>query len=442
MNLVTTEIDETAIQKREALCRNLYDRFVYVGMRGGQAIYMDLETKTRDLTSRHLISYLTIEGASWLDANDIMRHFAPIQLRPIAQKTVYRPHEANVVTDKGIHFLNSWEEPLIQPMPEISAKPFRDHLALALGDAEKADYLIDALAFQYQRHLPSAKPHIAFYFFGDAQGQGKSLLASTLRAVFGDQAVRIAPSADKLKSMSAVDMWQRTWLVTEETDVRKVSELYDIIKSYTGMDQTESDRKYAHFDTYEIPAQLIMLSNREPSFIEPNDRRFFVSRWDTMLRGDEKKAYFDDYILWLESGGYGAIASLLQGREIRADLFREAPTTLEKLQAQNLAADEVVEALRQAIEDKGSANLFGEEAFDDIWYGFEVKRSQRKHKLSGAGLRKLGRKVMIKGQRRADLWIREGSDLISKKGVTPLVEHADGRREEALLASQSGPPPL
>lgn len=435
-----TAVDDAAIKKREEVCTALYERFVFTGTRGSQANYMDLRTRTRNLTGRHLVEYLTLQGVSWLDANDIMRHFAPVRLRPIAEKTVYRPHASTIVTEDGIHFLNSWEQPALTPSKAQSADRFLEHLTLALGGAEKAVYFLDAIAWQYQRRLPSSKPHIAFYFFSDAQGQGKSLLAATLRAVFGEQAVRIAPSADKLKSMSAIDMWQRTWLVTEETDVRKGSELYDIIKSFTGMDRTESDRKYAHFDTYEIPAQLIMLSNREPSFIEPNDRRFFVSRWDTLLRGDEKKAYFDSYISWLEEGGYEAIAYHLQSREIEADLFREAPVTLEKLQAQNLAADEVVEAIRQAVEDRGHANLFGEEAFDDIWHNFEVKRSRRKHKMSGAGLRKLGRKVMIKGQRRSDLWIADGSELVSKKGAPPFIERAGGVLLEARIAAAAGPP--
>lgn len=115
---------------------------------------------------------------------------------------------------------------------------------------------------------------------------------------------------------------------------------------------------------------------------------------------------------------------------------------MEKLQAQNLAADEVVEAIRQPVEDRGYAHLFGEEAFDDIWYKFDVKRSQRKHKMSGAGLRKLGRKVMIKGERRSDLWIQSGSDLISKKGAPPLVELPDGSLLETKLATAADPPPL
>lgn len=198
------------------------------------------------------------------------------------------------------------------------------------------------------------------------------------------------------------------------------------------MDRTESDRKNTHFDTYEIPAQLIMLSNNVPSFIEHNDRRFFVSQWDTGLRGDEKKAYFDDYISWLESGGYGAIAGLLQTRFIVNDMYREAMTTKEKLQAQNLASDECTDALKALLRDIPKNTLFLPKDFYEIWEEHNVKGNQKKHKLAAAGLRKNTGRVQIKKERLTGLWMFEEVELVTEKGHVPRVELQTEQFVEAI----------
>lgn len=403
------------------LIRKLQEKFVYTGQQGSQSNYLDLETMTSKLTKQHLVHTLLDAGADWALAKDILRR-CDQYIRPVAEKRLYRPGADQIVLHGGLYFLNLWQQPKVVPDCDVSAEPFVSHLVMALGSEEKAHYLLDALALRFQMSAETAKPHIAFYLYGEAQGQGKSLLAKTIRQAFGDSAIRIVPSADKLKSMSAVDMWRRTWLVTEETEVKRGSELYDTIKSYTGMDRTESDRKNTHFDTYEIPAQLIMLSNNVPSFIEHNDRRFFVSQWDTKLRGDEKKAYFDDYISWLESGGYGAIAGLLQTRSIANDMYREAMTTKEKLQAQNLASDECTDALKALLRDIPKNTLFLPKDFYEIWEEHNVKGNQKKHKLAAAGLKKNTGRVQIKKERLTGLWMFEEVELVTEKGHVPRVE--------------------
>ena len=48
--------------------------------------------------------------------------------------------------------------------------------------------------------------------------------------------------------------------------------MYDKIKSFTGTDEIDADKKYENVGKHQIPAQLIMLSNRPPAFIENNDK--------------------------------------------------------------------------------------------------------------------------------------------------------------------------
>ena len=421
----------TSTSRRDDFLKRLKEKFVYTGQRGSQPMYLDLETTTSALTKQHLMHFLIGIGASWDEAKNILK-YCDRHLRPVAEKQLYRPGQKQVVSFGGLFFLNLWQQPKVEPDTSICAAPFIEHLTMTLGSAEKANYLIDALALRFQRNTNTEKPHIAFYLYGEAQGQGKSLFARTIRQVFGDSAVRIVPSADKLKSMSAVDMWTRTWLVTEETEVKRGSELYDTIKSYTGMDRTESDRKNTHFDTYEIPAQLIMLSNNVPSFIEANDRRFFVSQWDTGLRGDQKKAYFDGYINWLDNGGFEAIAGLLKTRAITNDMYREAMTTKEKLQAQNLASDECIEALKDLLADMPKNVLFLPNDFDDVWEEHSIKGNQKKHKLAAAGLKKHTGRVQIAKERVSGLWMFSDVELVTEKGQAPKIELGVGELEDAV----------
>lgn len=175
-----------------------------------------------------------------------------------------------------------------------------------------------------------------------------------------------------------------------------------------------------------------MLSNNVPSFIEHNDRRFFVSQWDTGLRGDEKKAYFDSYISRLESGGYEAIAGLLQQKAIGYDLFREAMSTREKLQAQNLASDECVEAIKALLEDIPKNTLFLPQDFLFIWDDHNIRVSQQKHKLTAAGLKKISGRVQIDSKRLSGLWMFVKSDLLTEKGQKPRVEMNEGLTSDAV----------
>ena len=94
------------------------------------------------------------------------------------------------------------------------------------------------------------------------------------------------------------------------------------------------------------PAQLIMNSNHAPNFIEPDDRRFVISKWETTFNeGEENKEdYFTNYVRWLErEDGYAAIAHLLNSRDIsKVQLSAPAMMTEEKEQVTTLMADPAV----------------------------------------------------------------------------------------------------
>jgi hypothetical protein len=305
-----------------------------------------------------------------------------------------------------------------------------------LGTKDKADYLIDMLSFRYQSKT-NVKPHVAFYFYG-GQGFGKGIFSSTIEAVFGTSAVRTVREQSDLKSMSGIDVWTRTWAIIDEVDMKAGSSMYNNIKTMTGGQSFDSARKGEHFKRYETPAQLIMNSNHAPTFLEADDRRFFVSKWETEFKPHENKTrYFKEYVNWLETKqGYEAIAGLLKQRDVsKVEISAHAMKTEEKLQVTALMADEVTSDISALLEEFADVNVFDASMFDSIWSKYVVPQNQQKYKLLEAGLNATAHKA-YEGKRRT-LWIRKGFTLIALNGVAPMLLN-DKVRTQVHLKSDLG----
>ena len=437
---------------KHALVEKLKKRFYYLSEQGGQRLYWDSVTN-QQLRTMHLLQQLidsaeTSEqkneiGAKWKEyAKAISDSFFP----PIVLTPLYRPEQAPVVTFHHNHHPNSWRPPRAKPNKKLSAKPFVEHLRLMLGSKAKADYLLDMLAYRYQKpdFTQHPKPHVAFYFFGEP-GMGKGTFSTVIKNVFGETAVRVAPDQAELKSMSGVDLWTRTWLFVEEVDVKKGSTDYNKLKTFIGGNSFDSARKNEHFKRHETPAQLIMFSNSAPNFIEPNDRRFFISKWEHAFSDTQEKTdYFEEYHNWLDGEeAYPAIAALLKHRKIdHVQVAAPAAMTEEKAAVTTLMRDPSVEDIKFILEEKPSRVCFSEEDFQKIWEKHEVPKKARKYKLSDAGLTKTPKKRYYEkrksGQRKSntlELWLRPGWKLEAQNGVEPMLR---GQEESRKLRHDSG----
>ena len=406
-----------------ALGAKLAQRFFLRKTQGNQKTYYDLETGQEDLQMGHLVGVLCSKGrVEYKAAVDIVRqqHF-----RPISSKVVYQPYGSPVVNVKGLWCINQWRVPDVKPDATLDAQRFFFHLMDVLGDVEKVNYLLDMLSYRYQQG-PLNKPHIAFYFYGEQGGAGKSTFAETLTKAFGDTAVKTTNTVNALKGKGAVDLWKSTWLVVEEAKVSKGTQLYDAIKSYTGDDYVHTDRKFGAVAKEHIPAQLIMLSNRPPMFLEKYDRRFFVAKWALDIESSEDRAeYFRGYRNWLENGGYEAIAGLLKTRVVTANVFEDAPITDEKKVATLAQFDPAVLDVKEYLEDNEDRRLFEMKCFDNIWKNYWIKSSERKHKLIDAGLVPHGRTKI--GNKQPTVWHRDIDTVVSSGGSSGVqVKLPDG----------------
>jgi hypothetical protein len=424
VSINVTQLDTgKIIEVREALQK----RFYFLKKVSGQDAYVDIETSTTGVTKQHLASIAIQMGIPTLrEAFEIIKH---TYFRPIIDKDVYIPGEGKIAEKNGLYFPNSWRPSEVKPNDTAAIEPFLKHMLIVLGSQEKVDYYLDMLAWRYQ-NPNKPKPHVAFYFYGEKGGSGKSTHVETIQKVFGESAVKVTNTVKKLSDGSSVQLWQRTFLIIEEAAVGKGSELYDKIKSYTGSDYVDDSVKYSHFKKRHIPAQLIMMSNRAPTFIEPNDRRFFISEW-TMEGGDAERAeYFKNYRVWLENGGYEAIAHLLANRGVTRNVYEPAMMTTEKVQAQTTAADECVVAIKDYLLDNHESKLFEMDDFKTIFEEHQIRSSQRKHKLAEAGLKQTSRAKV--GHKQIRWWIRKNDQLRTGQGFPVKIKTEQGTEISAL----------
>jgi hypothetical protein len=352
---------------------------------------------------------------------------------------IYWPAADPVVCVEGNWHPNSWETPKVKPNVGIDPSPFIEHLTRMLGSQDKADYVMDMLAYRYQKpdFTVDAKPHVAFFFYGAVGGMGKSLFAETLTHVFGESAVRRVIDQTALTSMSAVDIWTRTWTIVEEVDVKKGSTDYNSLKTMIGGSSFHAARKGEHFRRHETPAQLVMLSNHAPNFIEPNDRRFFISKWMTHFESQQAKdEYFREYIAWLNRDGYEAIAGLLEQRDIRhVSVESAAMMTEEKRAVVSLVTDPVVEEIKLTLEAEPDTVCFTAETFYGLFDAHKISKAAQRYKLSEAGLHQTQRKRYQ--NRVKEFWLRPGWRLEAVNGRKPRLLN-DNLQIEKLLEDDGG----
>lgn len=377
---------------KRLIVNELRERFVITGRRSGQDTYYDLLRDSSDCTHQNIVHCAMEKGLDYRETRQSL--LSRDKFKPVTTNKYFRPHKSKLVQDHGIYSVNSWHPPTIIPNASLSAEPWIEHIELVLGDKGKANYFIDMLAYRFQNPC-TPKPHVAFYLYGKEGGSGKTTLLRTLELVFGQSAVKTTNTVRGLSSGSATELWSRTWLCIDEANITKGSAIYDQIKSYTGNDYVESDKKHQDFARYEIPAQLIMISNRQPAFIEEADRRFFISEW-LMPNDIDKPAYFNELNDWLNNKqGYEAIAGHLQSRNITAKPHEAPPMTPEKQAAMQLTKDPAITAIEDFLAST-EAKLFTTDDLrrqqDDAY----IKSSRLKHIFAEAGLIETNR-IRIKG---------------------------------------------
>lgn len=332
---------------------------------------------------------------------------------PMTDKTAYVVGGDALIDREGIFHINTWRQPKTIPKSgDISV--FKKHLLMALGSAEKMNFILDFLAHKYQ--FPDIKAPHALYLYG-RQGMGKGTLKEVLQGVFGKSAVKYA---GKASAVGSVLNWSASLFIADEIKITKHSEFYNEIKAYTVETELEDRLLYQNYQTHDIPAQLILFSNHAPSFLEEDDRRFFVATWDIGLEktSDEYRIHFDEYYQWIESDyGLAALAHHLQTRDLSNYKVRSAPPmTEEKAKALSIVADPIKAMVNEMLEDNPEKLVFSE----DIFAGLRETHKGWLHLINECGLSRFKDRVKCNGKRHY-LWHRDKCKISTQSGRKATV---------------------
>jgi len=403
--------------------KQMLERFYVEKQQAGGKVYFDFDTKQTGLSSGVLVWACANDyGIDDREADTIVKM---TNFRPLAPAVVYEPEQPKIVVTSGIANRNYWQPAERRPNPQGDPEPFLRHLLDVLGSQDKVDFLVDMLAWRYQNLKTEKKPHCAFYFYHTEGGHGKSVFLDTISKVFGSTTVKSISTVTGVGSMSQVELWTRSWFLIDEAKIAKGSAAYDLLKANTGRDTVESDNKNAHFAEYQIPALLMIMSNRPPQFIEDRDRRFFVSEWKLRGLTDSQRAdYFTEYCEWLEvGGGFEAIGGLLATRKVTRNIYADVPLTPEKAVAMGATVSPLVEAIEDWLAENEQYRLFHFDHFEELRKRYDTKASALAHRLQEAGLHKAGRIKVNNSQK--SVWLRKCDKIELQTGgslevVTPF----------------------
>lgn len=335
---------------------------------------------------------------------------------PMTNKTAYVVGGAPLIERHGILFINTWKPPKNTPKAgDISV--FLTHLLLALGSQEKVDFVLDFLAHKYQH--PTIKAPHALYLYG-RQGMGKGTLKEVLQGVFGKSAVKYA---GKASAVGSVLNWSASLFIADEIKITKHSEFYNEIKAYAVETELEDRLLYQNYATHDIPAQLILFSNHAPSFLEEDDRRFFVSEYDIGLEktSEDYKEHFAEYWEWINSEyGLPALAWHLQTRDLSKYQLRSAPPmTAEKEKALSIVSDPIKGLILEMLEDNPDKLVFSETMFKTLK---EDAGTAWKYQMTESGLTKHPKRITINGN--LDWrWVRDSYSIVTTKGHPAQVKN-------------------
>lgn len=316
--------------------------------------------------------------------------------------SIYEPNEEAIVIRDGVGYLNAWR-PLGYTPKEGDIKPFLEHLKLVLKDDFKVEFLLDFIAFRMQK--PREKATQALYLYGK-QGSGKGTLKNILQDVFGASAVKYAGDSGAVK---AIENWGRTFFIVDEIEVKKSSSDYDRIKALIVERSMEGRLLYQNHATHQTTSQLIMFSNHSPSFLERDDRRFFVSEWNIPfdIDSEEHAKHFERLHKWIAKG-IPALGYFLLNRDLsNYKPYSAPPMTVEKKKATALAIDSQVEKVLDYLDERPNQVLFTLDEIKSYLGDQYLKESALKHTLTAAGMTKESDAIMHE-RKRYRFWIREG----------------------------------
>lgn len=217
---------------------------------------------------------------------------------------VYRPGEPKM---QGREFLNLWSGMGVEPQAG-DVKPWLDLLANLFPDERHRRELTRWMAWPLQNL--GAKMHKAVLIVGES-GVGKSFVAETLGAVYGENAKKVRnkdfqTNFNSNLAQTQLGIWEEATLVgrgKSETD-SAMQNLKDFVTGHR-LPVEFKGKDVIHVDNR---CNLMILTNSWDRFpIQRGERRFFALEAKQVVDRRNDSLYWKALIEWRESGGVAAL---------------------------------------------------------------------------------------------------------------------------------------
>jgi len=428
--------------------RFIQKEFYWQAEQGTKVLYYRPRDRVKNYAYAHVVSitmkYLKKELVHKDDGGlkvvgevlqQISHNLEPIKLG----ESIYRPDKPRVVNVMGTNVENLWEVPTVKPLADYTpeggkAKPFEDMLLKNFqGDRGKQQWVLDWLAFQWQRPLVELHHHC--YLYSDKQGQGKGMLKDTLRDVFGMSAVATVLNLKALEDKSGqVDALVRTMMLIQEYPPSTTTKQKNDLKNWTTESILWAARKNEGMRPHQIHANFLFQSNNPPTMFDgKEDRRWFVAEWysDDYKDDAAKDIYFNGYANWrLNEGGSEAIAAMLRDRDISHYNVASKPLqTPELLKALQVTTDEYVTLVEDYLEQHADRPVFSAKELQELYKDTKLRGNLNaiQHNLAKVGLMREVKQVNIprSNGKKLAIYVREGITLVRQQPRSVLMPSGD-----------------
>jgi len=255
-----------------------------------------------------------------------------------AERLVFEPGQATIVTDEhGRQLLNMWPGWGIEPK-KGNVKPFLELLDHLFQGArrEDRDWFLRWLAFPLQH--PGVKMFSAVLMWGIVQGTGKTILAETMKRIYGDNFADVAESE---LFDSTFNEWaqRKQFIVCDEATgggTENKNKIYAHLKSLITRSEIRVNVKHIRPFTIRDTINFYFTSNLPDCFsFEFSDRRLFVHEVTASRLPDD---WGEKYVRWLdEQGGAAALFDYLLSLDL-ADFNPKAPAPMTEAKTEMLEA--------------------------------------------------------------------------------------------------------
>jgi hypothetical protein len=202
-----------------------------------------------------------------------------------------------LVNDDGAVSINSWHYPAYRDL-RVNEAEFgiaADFFRSIFPRAPEREMFLDWLAWCLQNE--DDKPSWGPLLYSRSKGTGKSTLCQLLAKLFGEENSVTQNNIDMITSRFNMTALRSKLVISEELQLRPGSKQANMLKSYLTENTTLSEMKGKESERVKQSCCFVFTTNHLPTWIEGEDRRFYVIEVDHSGHASgEKAAEFSDLV--------------------------------------------------------------------------------------------------------------------------------------------------